>query len=366
VRYELLESRLREARPHRICVIKPSGLGDVIQALPLLAVLKAQYPEAEISWVINRQFANLVETHRLIDELLFYDRKGGFRAGWKLLRELRARRFDLVFDLQGLLRSGMMTLATGAPLRVGLESAREGSHLATHLSLRNTGRMLPAYQRYWRLAEVLGLKHAKSETGIRILDADREWVDEHLPKSESRILAIHAGATWVTKRWAATKFAAIASRAAREYGFQLAIIGSPNERALATAIASIIRERLPKSVADTSIYNFAGQTTLRQLAALLDSVDFLLTNDAGPMHLADAVGTPVCAIFLCTSSERSGPSGPQHRMVNCKLDCAGSYRKRCPYSGLQKMQCKEELSVENVWQAFTDMVDQPTILKFVA
>jgi ADP-heptose:LPS heptosyltransferase len=123
---------------------------------------------------------------------------------------------------------------------------------------------------------------------------------------------------------------------------------------------------LPKSVADTSIYNFAGQTTLRQLAALLESVDFLLTNDAGPMHLADAVGTPVCAIFLCTSSERSGPSGPQHRMVNCKLDCAGSYRKRCPYSGLKKMRCKEELSVENVWQAFTDMVDQPTILKFVA
>jgi len=366
VRYELLETRLREARPQRICVIKPSGLGDVIQALPLLPVLKAHYPQAEISWVISRQFANLVETHRLIDSLLYYHRKGGFRTGWELLRQLRSRRFDLVFDLQGLLRSGVMTLATGAPLRVGLESAREGSRLATHFSIRDTGRLLPANRRYWKLAEVLGHKNAKREAGIRIMNADREWLSEHLPLSPARVLAIHAGATWVTKRWPATKFAAIASRAAREYGFHLAIIGGPNEEVLGAAVESIVRERLPKSVADTPIYNFAGKTTLRQLAALLESVDFLLTNDAGPMHLADALGTPVCATFLCTSADRSGPSGSQHRMVNCKLQCAGSYRKRCPYSGLQKMRCKEDLSVEQVWQAFTDMVDQPKILKFVA
>ena len=117
---KIAAEKLSSLEPKRICLIKPSALGDVVQTLPLLPVLKECYPDATISWVINKNFADLLTGHPLIDELLIFDRRGSWSSWWELLKSLRARKFDLVFDLQGLFRTGVMTAATRAPIRVGL------------------------------------------------------------------------------------------------------------------------------------------------------------------------------------------------------------------------------------------------------
>src|SRR5262245_17849783 len=110
---------LLPADSRRICVIKPSALGDIVQALSILPVLRRQFPNALISWVVNRGFAGLLEGHPFLDEVIPFDRHGGLPTYVRLLSELRRRRFDLVFDLQGLFRTGLMSLATGAPVRFG-------------------------------------------------------------------------------------------------------------------------------------------------------------------------------------------------------------------------------------------------------
>src|SRR5262245_2657179 len=122
---------LTDIEANRIALIKPSALGDVIHALPFLNALRRRFPNARISWVINRSYQSLIDAHKSLDETIPFDRgamKGGWRkaarASLKLARELRRRRFDLVIDLQGLARSGMMTLTTGASRRVGLSTAR--------------------------------------------------------------------------------------------------------------------------------------------------------------------------------------------------------------------------------------------------
>src|SRR5690349_19108383 len=126
----------------RICVIKPSALGDVVQTLPLLEALRARFPSSQVSWVINRELADLIDGHPLIHDTLTFDRRGSWRQSLGLVRTLRQKKFDLVFDLQGLLRTGVMTLATGAALRIGLETAREGANWACHVTLPGTGREL--------------------------------------------------------------------------------------------------------------------------------------------------------------------------------------------------------------------------------
>lgn len=338
----------------RVCVVKPSALGDIVQTLPLLPVLRRRFPGAEITWVVNQELADLLDGHRDIDRLIRFSRKGPFASWRRTLGELRAGDFDLVFDLQGLLRTGIMTLLTRSPVRVGLETAREGSRLACHTLVANTGRKVPAHERYWRLADALGCGDAVPRTEVPIRADDRAWARAQFSRLHEPVLAIHPGAKWKTKRWPVEKFAAIAAKATRHYGFATVILGSRDEQAVADQLAELLQTFVPSA----TVLSLAGQTTLKQLAAVLEAADVLLTNDSGPMHLAAGLGTPVVGVFTCTSAIRSGPPGPQHELVSTELKCAASYRKRCPYRGRKHMACLEELGTERVWQGFVRLMDK--------
>src|SRR5688572_20778817 len=124
--------------PRRILIIKPSALGDVVHTLPVLNLLRRRWPGAHIAWVVGGAFASLLDGHPQLDELIRFERKR-FARGWRdpgaaaglfrFARDLRRGEFDLVLDLQGLLRSGWMTMRTRAPVRVGFSNARELAHL---------------------------------------------------------------------------------------------------------------------------------------------------------------------------------------------------------------------------------------------
>lgn len=351
-----LLSQLNQLEAKRICLIKPSALGDVVQTLPILPVLRERFPDAEISWVIRDSFANLLEGHPQINEIIPFSRRSSLRYWWNFLKELKQREFDLVLDLQGLLRTGIMTTATRAPWRIGIEAAREGSHLAYNLTIPDTGRLVPAYLKYWRVADALGQGETKRHTEITISDADHRWATERLSVLNHRapVLAIHAGAQWITKRWPPESFAAVGAKAIRHFRCNIVLVGTADERPLTTHIEQLLHKFVPTG----SVLNLAGETSLKQLAAVLTQADFLLTNDSGPMHLAAGLGTPVTGIFTCTSSLRSGPPGEQHELVSTNVDCAASYQKRCPKRGPQNLCCMEELEIGRVWQALYRLINR--------
>ncbi|GAB4151092.1 MAG: lipopolysaccharide heptosyltransferase I [Planctomycetaceae bacterium] len=351
-RERISEASLKQIDARRICLIKPSALGDVVQTLPLLPVLKERFPQAEISWVIHHGLRELLEGHPQIDHLISYHRHGSWRGCWQLFGELRSRKFDMVLDLQGLLRTGLMTWATASPLRIGLESSREGAGYACHFLLRDTGRFVPAHLRYWRVAEALGLANRTRETHIAISRNDDDWAAQILQTNGSPILAVNPGARWATKRWPIEHFAAIAAKAARHFGFSIVILGGSDE----TVLASQLEHLLTRFVRNARVENLAGKTSLKQLAAVLRHSDVVLTNDSGPMHLAAGLGTPVLGIFTCTDPVRSGPPGDRHELVTTQLSCANCYKKQCRYRGRKKMACLEEITVERVWQRFAALV----------
>lgn len=351
-------SQLKQIEAKRICIIKPSALGDVVQTLPILPVLRERFPDAEISWIIRDSFANLLEEHPHINQIIPFSRRSSVRYWWNFLKDLKQRQFDLVLDLQGLLRTGIMTTATRAPWRIGIEAAREGSHLAYNLTIPDTGRLVPAYLKYWRVADALGLGETKRQTDLSLSEADTNWAKSKLSRQDSRtpILAIHAGAQWITKRWPPESFAAVGAKAIRHFRCNIVLVGTANERPLTNHIEQLLHKFVPTG----NVINLAGETTLKQLAAVLIESDFLLTNDSGPMHLAAALGTPVTGIFTCTSSLRSGPPGEQHELVSTNVECAGSYQKRCPKRGPQNLCCMEELEIGRVWQALFRLISRQT------
>ncbi len=338
---------LSEYSAERIVLIKPSALGDIVHALPVLTALRRRYPRAHISWVVNRGYAPLLQGHRDLDEVLPYDRhvaQRGWRAAaqsWSaFLRQLRQRRFDLAIDLQGLFRTGIMMLTTRAPRRVGLGTAREGAAW-TYTDVLPVADIntIHAVDRYWRAAEALGVGDGPKEFHLPVTDEARNWAETVTNGYPRPWLMLGPGARWMTKRWPPEYFAALARRAGERFGATVFLVGGDDERAAASAV----RQRLRGSSRDLT-----GQTTLPQLAALLQRADVMLANDTGPLHLAAALGRPVVAPYTCTTVRRCGPYGWQENAVETSVSCGGSFIKRCSHRT-----CMDELTPDRLWPALS-------------
>lgn len=339
--------------PQRICLIKPSAFGDVIQTLPVLTALRDRFPQAEISWVINSGLSPLIDGHPHLTDWIPFHRRGGL-SGWvTLLRTLRRRRFDLVLDLQGLLRTAVMCVASRAPLRLGLETAREQSHLSCHGLIPDTSKQVPAHQRYWRVAEFLGFEGSKPSAIVPVSDADSEWARTKLDDLPRPIMGIHAGARWVTKRWPWEKYAEVATRGLNDWVGSAVLLGSPDESDVSQRIARRLAPDFGGRVLDLT-----GQTTLKQLAAVTAEIDFVVSNDSGPMHLADALGTPLVGVFTCTDPLRSGPPPGIHQLVSTNVECRAGYHKKCPMAGERHLACFGELDVDRVVAALDRLHEQ--------
>ena len=337
----------------------------MVQTIPLLDVLKQRFPQASISWVINRELRDLIEGHPALSESIPFERRGRWRDWVSLLTTLRQRRFDLTIDLQGLLRTGIMTAATGAPVRVGLQTAREGSRWTLNCVIPGTIREMAAHARYWRLAEFLEMGSIAPETLIATSESDWAWAEGQLHQLPRPIFAVHPGARWETKRWPVEKFAELLTRASATFGGSVLILGSKSEQPDADRLDQLL-EPFRGSTERPRIVNLAGQSTLKQLSALLSRVDFAISNDSGPMHLAAGLGAPTLGLFTCTSSLRSGPPGDQHEMVSTTVSCAAGYHKTCPHRGEGHLACFRELDVERVWLALQRLVQRNGIERKVA
>jgi lipopolysaccharide heptosyltransferase I len=328
---------------HRIAIIKPSALGDIVHSLPVLTALRQRFPDAHITWVVNRGFEPLLRGHPDLDETLPFERSphrsGIFHAAAGYLnffRRLREQRFDLVLDLQGLLRSGLMTRATGAERRVGLSSAREGAcWFYTDIVPVAAFHALHAVDRYWLIAEALGAGDGSRHFRVPVSKPAREWVREQLRDCPRPWLVLGVGSRWMTKRWPPEHFAILARRAQERFGGTAVLVGARDEAEL----AEITARRLSGPVR-----NLAGQTTLPQLAALLRQADVMLANDTGPLHLAAALGRPVVAPYTCTKVLLNGPYGAAAGAVEARVWCQGSYIKTC-----DRLDCMAELTPDRLW-----------------
>jgi ADP-heptose:LPS heptosyltransferase len=169
-------------------------------------------------------------------------------------------------------------------------------------------------------------------------EADRTWAETALAPVAGPRVGLNLGARWITKRWPPERFAEIGRRAAHQFGAGLVALGAPEDRPL---IDALVRNLDPIPVLDLS-----GRTSLPQLAAACESLDLVVSNDTGPLHLAVAAGARTVGLYTCTDPAENGPYGPKAVSVRTKVACAGSYLQTCP-----TRHCLEELSVERVWRA---------------
>ena len=304
----------------RILILKPSSLGDVIHALPAVHQIRQRYPQAHLAWLVNTAFISLLKHCPIIDEIIPFPRHE-YRRLPGLIRRLRRGRYDVVVDLQGLLRSGLLAALAGAPRRIGLSDARECAGFF-HNEIIAVPR-IHAVDRYLRAAVHLGGAAGPVEFPLGLAPG----------KQSEGYLAIHASARWPTKLWGDDKFAEL-------------IRQLPQERIILTGSAAEA-ERIGRLAQGGR--NLAGQTDLFELAEWYRRCAVVVTNDSGPMHLAAAVGTPVVAIFGPTDPALTGPYGKGHTILRAALPCAPCFNGRC--TNPDSMACMKAISVAEVLAA---------------
>lgn len=341
------------AAPRRILLIKPSSLGDIIHALPVLAALRDAYPQAHIAWLVSTGFAPLLEGHPLLNEVIPFDRR---RFGRMLqnpramveflafLRGLRRRRFDLVLDLQGLVRSGFLAWASGARRRIGPADARELAWMFYTRRVDAAAPGLHAVERNLAVAEALQLRVRSPRFPLGLRPEERAAADAKLAAASGgrdprSFIAALPGARWASKLWPTEHWAALLDLLAADGEPPVVLLGGPDDRTRADAIRSGTR---------TAPIDLVGRTSLRELLALLARADRVVCQDSGPMHMAAALGRPLAAIFGPTDPVRTGPYAQEVRVVRRPLDCAPCQRRTCP---LGHHRCMTELTPEQVRDA---------------
>jgi lipopolysaccharide heptosyltransferase I len=335
---ETLAERLRATPPERILVIKPSAIGDIVHSLPILNLVRKKWPAAKISWLVTPTCAGILDGHPQIDEVIIFDRKK-LGSAWrrpkmmwrlsKFMRGLKDHRFDMVIDMQGLLRSGWMSWRTGAKLRVGFGNARElGWMFYTHRV--QTSWTKHAIDRYLDLAVDLGCERGPVEFVFPTTDEDRATVAAMLPDGK-RFAVLLPGTNWMTKRWPVKHFAEIVKPLREKYGLETIVAGSPADSQLAEQIGGM---------------NLCGKTNLRQLVALLERADLVIANDSGPMHIAAALGRPLVTAFGPTNADRTGPFGRMDTVIRVDIPCSPCYSRTCSHRS-----CLEWLKPEAVVEA---------------
>ncbi|OAI46937.1 lipopolysaccharide heptosyltransferase I [Planctomycetaceae bacterium SCGC AG-212-F19] len=343
---------LHEYHARRIVIIKPSALGDIIHALPVLAALRGRFPDAYIAWVVNRTYEGLLEGHPYLNAVLPFDRGLAKREllqaalGYgQFFRLLRREKFDLAIDLQGLFRSGMMMHATGAPRRVGLQSGREGARwFYTDIIPGTELGNLHAVDRYWLVAQALGAGNPAKRFSIPISDAAHAWSAELLQEQPQPWVMVGVGARWVTKRWPTEHFATLLRKTQDRFGGTAIFVGGPDETDAARQVARRLRGHT---------LDLTGRTSLPKLAALLARADVMLANDTGPLHLAAALGRPVVAPYTCTKIRLTGPYGAESGAVASRIWCQGSLLKVC-----DRMECMTELTPFRIWPVLHGILQQ--------
>ena len=341
-------SVLQSAEFSRILLIKLSGLGDVLHALPVLVKLRARYPRARIDWLITPEHAEIVRCHPALSNVVLFARRGFSMPGRRLrallafldlLRQIRRAKYDLVIDLHGQARSAFFALASGARVRIGFDrpvrdiirhgwrGAREWSWIAYTHRIPIPTLDVHAVDRYLWLRPLLGLDDNPPDLTIHLPSQTAENVqrllEEHGIPASKALAVLAPGTIWETKRWTIEGFAAVAREFLHD-GFAVALVGTTRDQARCRQIAA----------AAPGACDLSGKTTPAELAALIQRAGVCVTNDSGAMHVAASLGKLMVSVFGPTNPIRVGPYRRLESVVRMDLPCSPcNYRllSQCPF-----------------------------------
>lgn len=297
----------------RVLVVKLSSLGDLFHALPAVHCLKVGL-QAKIDWVVHPAYQELVGCFDDVDRVIPLTRDVWSGALMGDVRALRAEQYDLIVDLQGILKSAVASRLARGRRRIGPSFHREGSRLLYNAVAGPRNKERHAVEENLDVVRHLGLPVLPPVFPLKF---PMQLVGEPEPR-----VALVPFSRWPSKNWPAASFVQAGRDLQEHANASIFLIGGAADAAACAEMAKEFKGR---------VVNLAGKLSLPQLGGMLQSMNLVIANDSGPMHMAASLGTPVLAVFGPTDKKRTGPYGERHRVAAGKLRCQPCFAKQCKF-----------------------------------
>jgi len=297
----------------RILIVRLGALGDIVHALPALAALRRTFPDARIDWLVDARHRAVLDLVSGLTSVVVVETMRRWSRLPSAVRGLRAARYEIAIDLQGLLKSAVLARASGADRVLGFERPALREPLASMFyseqhAVDDQGHVI---------RKNLALAHA---AGAAPGPMTFPFVVPPLPAGvEPPYVLINPGAGWPNKQWPPERFGALAAWIRERHGLRSIVAWGPREEALAAAVVS---QSQGAALA-------APRTSIGDLLAIAKAARLVVSGDTGPMHLGAAVGTPLVGLFGPTNPARNGPFDPADESVNRFGGCVCHHERRC-------------------------------------
>ncbi len=313
---------------NNILIVRLGAMGDIVHAIPFAAALRAEMPYARIDWLVDVKHRELVDLVPIVSRRIAISTRGlsAARPRRQLLaaiRDLRAARYDVAFDLQGLVKSAVLARLAGAGQTVGfarahLREAAAALFYSRTAAADDTGHVI---RKNLALLEAIGLHDARIRFPLTVPPSPvADAIRERLGRGPERhFVVVNPGAAWPNKQWPAEAFGAVAAGLHASRGLRTLVLWGPGEQPLAHAVVD----------ASNGAAEMAPPTGIKDLVAIARVASLFISGDTGPLHVAAAVGTPLVALFGPTRPERNGPIAENDLVLSRAQACRCSYERRC-------------------------------------
>ncbi len=332
----------------KILVSRLRFIGDIVLTTPVVQVLKEKYPDAELHYLGDKMGVTLLERDPGLSRIIPYD----FRASsvieqFRVSALLRREKYDVALDLFGNPRSAVVLFLSGAPMRIGGNFGWRGKTYTHPMTIRERLTSVAFHLRY---LEPLGIKESYRRPKLYLDNAEvneaKAYLASHGVKEGEKVIGLHIGATWPAKVWPAKNFASLAELASKWLDARIVVTHGPKDGERFGEFSETVR---------APFIDFKPRE-LRKLAAVISRCDAYVSNDAAPMHISAAVGTPTVGIF--------GPGEPDiwfpyeqelgHAAIHRDIDCC--HRDFCGLAGEDYMRCMKLITPEDVFEKVQEIL----------
>jgi len=323
--------------PKKILIVLHGSIGDVTRALPLADLLRAGFPAASLTWAVEPPSLPLVRDYPAVDEVIVFDRRRWWAGFGPFLKTIRAKRFDLVLDLQRHLKSGLISRWSGAPHRLGFHrrDSKEFNWLFNNHFIAAAAEPISKLDHYLKFTELLGLAPGPIQWRFKLSADEEAAVDNCLAGVGGSFAVLFAASRWESKQWFPAQIAECARAIQERHGLGVVLLGGKEDRRLADQAAAH---------AGVEAVNLVGRTSLREALGVIARAKVAVGPDTGLMHIAAAVGTPVVSLWGATDPRRTGPYGFENLIIQGRAPCAPCYRKHCAIGRV----CMQSIGIEEI------------------
>ncbi len=314
----------------KILIVKPSSFGDIIQANPILQAIKIQWPVSRIDWLVFKQWEQVVQLFPNVDNIKIWDRKGGIKAFFDIIKDCNKENYDIVIDLQGLLRTAIFTRLLKAKQKIGVSGMKEFSWLLVKEPYKADPKLNAVLRNLKSLTYITGRQYPV-EFKISC-QKENNILERYQIKNDDRIIAFIPFSRGKTKNWNKQYYLKLAEMIKKHNDVKIIALGSKDDYG---------------KLNSEYILDLCGRTDMAELANILKKCICVIGSDTGAMHLANAIGTNSLFIFGGSDINETAPYGNNSIVLSAGLSCSPC-RGKCKYS-IER--CLEEIKPKMAFES---------------